>query len=66
MQGRGWKDTKESINLGYLWSGEGTRMGRIIKVGFSLTSVFTNTLLCDVQKVYFFLNSEWDKWKQQI
>ena len=54
MQGRGWKDTKESINLGYLWSGEGTRMGRIIKVGFSLTSVFTNTLLCDVQKVYFF------------
>ena len=66
MQGRGWKDTKESINLGYLWSGEGIRMGRMVKVGFSFISVFTNTFLCVVRKVRFLKNSEWDKWKQQI
>ena len=65
--GKGLEGYKGMDNLGYLWSGEGTRMGRMVKVGLSRISVFTNTSLCDVQKVHFKKkNSEWDKRKQQI
>lgn len=63
--GKGLEGYKEMDNLGYLWSGEGTRMGRMVKVGLSPIFVFTHSSVM-YRKFIFLKNSEWDKRKQQI